>query len=162
MSERVAPRVHAWRIEEREYARHEERRGRRHAFERIDPARTALVVVDMVPFFVEQNDFCRGIVPNIDRLAATLRTAGGAVAWVVPGPSPTKKLDEERLGPDVAQAYARSGGGGPLRERVWPELEVTDQDHNAALYTIYRSFGDVRTTDDLVGLIRAMSGSPRL
>ncbi|WP_279345186.1 cysteine hydrolase [Streptomyces sp. HP-A2021] len=28
-----------------------------------------------------------------------------------------------------------------------------DQDHNAALHTIYRSFGDVRTTDEMLGLI---------
>lgn len=28
-----------------------------------------------------------------------------------------------------------------------------DQDHNATLYTIYRTFGDVRTTDDVVTLI---------
>jgi nicotinamidase-related amidase len=28
-----------------------------------------------------------------------------------------------------------------------------DQDHNATLYTIYRTFGDVRTTDEVVGLI---------
>ena len=52
---------HAWRIEEREYARQEQRRGRRHAYEHLDPARTALVVVDMVPFFVEEKPYCRGI-----------------------------------------------------------------------------------------------------
>ena len=28
-----------------------------------------------------------------------------------------------------------------------------DEDHNAALYTIYRTFGDVRTTDEVIGLI---------
>lgn len=33
------------RIEEREYARQEERRGRRHAYETLEPARAALVVV---------------------------------------------------------------------------------------------------------------------
>jgi hypothetical protein len=30
-----------------------------------------------------------------------------------------------------------------------------DQDHNATLYTVYRSFGDVRSTGDVVGLIGA-------
>ena len=29
-----------------------------------------------------------------------------------------------------------------------------DEDHNATLYTIYRTFGDVRTTDEVVDLIR--------
>jgi hypothetical protein len=28
-----------------------------------------------------------------------------------------------------------------------------DEDHNATLYTIYRTFGDVRATDEVVGLI---------
>jgi hypothetical protein len=40
--------LHDWRIEPREYARHEQRRGRRHGFESLDPARTALVVVDLI------------------------------------------------------------------------------------------------------------------
>ncbi len=55
--------LHAWRIPEREYERHEARRGRRFAYERIDPRRTALVVVDMVRFFVDG----QGIIPTITR-----------------------------------------------------------------------------------------------
>jgi hypothetical protein len=47
--------LHAWKIEDREYARHEERRGRQHAFETLEPRRTALVVIDMVPFFVSNS-----------------------------------------------------------------------------------------------------------
>jgi hypothetical protein len=27
------------------------------------------------------------------------------------------------------------------------------EDHNATLYTVYRTFGDVRTTDEVIGLI---------
>jgi hypothetical protein len=57
---------HDWRIEDREYRRHLERRGRRHAYQSITPRRTALVVVDMVPFFVEHGPYQRGIVPNIN------------------------------------------------------------------------------------------------
>lgn len=225
MSESVTPRVHAWHIEEREYSRHEQRRGRRHAFERIEPSRTALVVIDMVPFFVEEMEYCRGIVPNIVRLGDRLRNAGGTVAWVLPGPSATPTLDQEFLGPTVAEMYDRSGGEGPLRERLWHEFDVAekdilvektatsaffpgrsalpaaleargidtvlvtgavtnvccessardastlgyrvlmvadanaarrDQDHNATLYTVYRSFGDVRSTADVIGLIDAV------
>ncbi|WP_329242277.1 hypothetical protein OG417_43790 [Actinoallomurus sp. NBC_01490] len=29
------------------------------------------------------------------------------------------------------------------------------QDHNATLYTVYRSFGDVRPTSDLLDMIQA-------
>ncbi|MFF1798280.1 hypothetical protein ACFVXQ_29390 [Kitasatospora sp. NPDC058263] len=59
----------------REYARQERRRGRRHAYTRLDPARTALVVVDMVPFF--DGPYERGIIPQIEALAVALRRAGG-------------------------------------------------------------------------------------
>jgi hypothetical protein len=33
-----------------------------------------------------------------------------------------------------------------------------DQDHNAALYTIYRSYRDVRTTAEALGLIGPRPG----
>jgi ureidoacrylate peracid hydrolase len=216
-------RQHQWWIEPREYARHEARRGRRFAFTHLVPARTALVVIDMVPFFVSANPYCRGIVPNIGRLADALRTAGGTVAWVLPAAGERTPVRDEFFGPEVAETYRTSGGTGPLPQRLWPELTpcpadvlvekttasaffpghcplpellaergvdtvlisgtVTnvccessardasalglrvimvadanaarrDQDHNATLYTVYRSFGDVRPTADLLDLVR--------
>ena len=104
---------HEWRIEEREYRRHEQRRGRRHAFESLTARRTALVVVDMVPFFLEENPYARGIVPNIQRLAESLRAAGGTVAWVLPGTSAPSAVAVEFYGADVAERYRTSAGGGP-------------------------------------------------
>lgn len=114
--------THAWRIDEHEYARHESRRGRRHAFAQLDPARTALVAIDLVPFFVEENPYCRAILPNVARLATTLRRAGGTVAWVVPGEQEVTAVDEEFYGPDVAAAYRNPGN------RLWPGLEVAPGD----------------------------------
>jgi nicotinamidase-related amidase len=218
------PRVHAWHIEDREYARQESRRGRRHAFTTLVPARTALVVVDMVPFFVRENPYCRGIVPNIRRLAEGLRRAGGLVAWVLPSNGPPTAAATEFFGPSVAEMFAHSGGEGRLEDRLWTEFEVhptdlmvekanssaffpgscplplllaeraidtvlitgtvtnvccessardastlqfrvimvadgnaarRDQDHNATLYTVYRTFGDVRTTDEVLELLAA-------
>jgi nicotinamidase-related amidase len=218
------PRTHAWHIEDREYARQEERRGRRHAFERLDPRRTALVVIDMVPFFVSESGFCRAIVPNISRIAASLRAAGGTVAWVLPGAAEPSIMTIEFFGPEVAEMFRRSGGDGPPATRLWHEFEIhdgdilvektsasaffpgrcslpsvlasreidtvlitgtvtnvccessardastlgyrvimvadgnaarRDQDHNASLHTIYRTFGDVRATADVIDLIDA-------
>ncbi|GAB3147319.1 cysteine hydrolase [Micromonospora sonneratiae] len=217
-------RVHAWRIEDREYERQEARRGRRHAFTKLVPERTALVVVDMVPFFVEENEYTFGIVPNITRIASILRSAGGAIVWVLPGAGEPSPVGDEFFGPKIAEMFRRSGGEGPLRSRLWHEFEVSDEDllvektassaffpgssllpdllkargvntvvitgtvtnvccessardartlgyrvimvadansarrdedHNATLYTIYRTFGDVRTTDEVIDLIRA-------
>jgi nicotinamidase-related amidase len=216
--------THAWHIEEREYARQEQRRGRRHAFETLDPRRTALVVVDLVPFFVEEMPYARGIVPRVNRLASALRAAGGTVAWVLPGAGDPSGVSVEFFGPEVAAMYRASGGEGPLRERLWHELSVHDEDlvvektapsaffpgfsplpdllrsrdvetvlvtgavtnvccessardastlgyrvvmvadanaarrdldHNATLHTVYRTFGDVRPTDEVLALIAA-------
>jgi len=119
---------HAWFVEEREYARHEARRGRRHAFEHLDPRCTALVVVDVVPFFVRESAYVRGIVPRVERLASALRSAGGVVAWVVPGYAPPSAKDREFFGDEVAERYARSGGDGPPRSRVDPSLDVAPDD----------------------------------
>ena len=58
------------------------KRGRLHVFERFEPAKTALVVIDMQNFFVADVDTAKSICPNINRLAAAVRARGGCVAWV--------------------------------------------------------------------------------
>ncbi len=221
--------LHDWRIDAREYARQEDRRGRRHAYQHIVPERTALLVIDMVPFFLNELPYTRGIVPNISRLADVLRAAGGTVAWVVPTNSDPTPAYVEFYGERVATMYAASGGEGTLAERLWREFQVhegeilaeksatsaffpgrstlppmleareidtvlvtgtltniccestardastlglrvimvadanaarRDQDHNAALYNIYRSFGDVRPTEEVLDLIGAGAAVP--
>jgi nicotinamidase-related amidase len=216
--------LHAWRIEDREYARQEERRGKRHAFETLEPARTALVVIDMVPFFVRDSSYCLGIVPNISGIAAALRVAGGTVAWVVPAAADRLVVSEEFFGPESAAMFRRSGGDGPVAGRLWEGFEVhpsdllaektafsaffpgrcplpslldargittvlitgtvtnvccessardastlgyrvimvadanaamRDQDHNATLHTVYRSFGDVRPAAEVIAMIES-------
>ena len=62
----------------------EQRRGagRRHIFETIKAANTALLVIDMQNHFIEAVETARGIVPNINQIAAALRNAGGLVVWI--------------------------------------------------------------------------------
>lgn len=110
-----APRIHNWRIEPREYTRQESQRGRRFAYPNLDPRATALVVIDMVPFHVADNTYCRGIVPNINSLAEELRSAGGLVAWALPDTSPPSPSAIELFGPRTAETYSASGGSGPFR-----------------------------------------------
>ena len=119
---------HRWFIEEREYERHESRRGRRHAYTRLDPRRTALLVIDLVPFFVRESPYVRGIVPRVNTLADALRDAGGVVVWVVPGWTEPTVKDREFFGDEVADLYARSGGEGPPASRLAPGLAVATRD----------------------------------
>jgi ureidoacrylate peracid hydrolase len=64
------------------------RRGREHVYEDIDPAKTALVVVDMQNAFMLPGvahalcPMAEKIVPNINRLARVVRASGGAVVWI--------------------------------------------------------------------------------
>jgi ureidoacrylate peracid hydrolase len=63
------------------------RRGGLHPFAGLDPARTALVVVDLQNGFMAPGQpaeiaFAREIVPNVNRLATATRAAGGTVVWV--------------------------------------------------------------------------------
>jgi ureidoacrylate peracid hydrolase len=87
------------------------RRGRLHWFDQLEPARTALVTVDM------QSTFCapdgpaevpasRGIVPNINRLTAGLRR--------LKCPTEVRRRTIESLEPG--------------RQHVWPELETAADD----------------------------------
>lgn len=64
------------------------RRGREHIHDDIDPAKTALVVVDMQNAFMlpgVAHSLCleaQEIVPNINTLAQAVRESGGAVVWI--------------------------------------------------------------------------------
>lgn len=63
------------------------RRGRLHAFDRLEPGRTALVVIDMQEMFTRPGaprevPAAREIVPAIARAARGFRDRGATVAWV--------------------------------------------------------------------------------
>lgn len=216
------PKTHCREVEDCEIRRHVARRGRRHAFEDLDPRLTALVVIDLVPLFVTNSGYVRGVVQPVNEAAALLRSLGGTVAWVVPAPGSPSPLDEEFYGPTVAAIYGQSGGVGRVGDRLWHELAVeiddviveksgpsaffpghcslhdeltarqidsiliagtvanvccessvrdartlgyrvvmlgdanaapNDEMLNATLRTVYRSFGDVRSTGEIGGLL---------
>ena len=63
-------------------------RGRKHVFEEFDPAKAALLVIDMQNGFMMEEvghsvcTMARDIVPNINRLAEAARRTGGTVVWI--------------------------------------------------------------------------------
>lgn len=115
------------------------RRGRVHIFDKLDAKKTALVVIDM------QNAFCkeaapvevplsRNIVPNINRLAAALRDAGGDVVWIISefshhrGVSEWENFFTHIVASEVrdrTMAYMEPGAEGT---KLWHELTNNDED----------------------------------
>ena len=79
--------MHSYTVPESIRARVLRLQGKPFALDRIDAARTALVVVDMQNYYVaegypNESPNARAIVPNINRMAAALRAAGGRVVWI--------------------------------------------------------------------------------
>ncbi|MCU1359872.1 MAG: isochorismatase family protein [Ilumatobacteraceae bacterium] len=112
-------------------------RGRVHVVDRLDAARTALIVIDMQNFFVEPGQMlevpaARGIVGNINRLAAATRSAGGTVVWV------RMTLDHDELA--MWSVFLPVNGTAETRHqfeslehdkpahRLWPELQTRPDD----------------------------------
>lgn len=114
------------------------RRGKEHVFDDLDPARTALIVVDLQNGFMmpgvafAEIPEAREIVPNVNRLAAALRAAGGTVVWIVTTYEPA--VDREwstyyRLStPSNGAKRSAALTKGAKGHEIWPELEVKPGD----------------------------------
>lgn len=215
------------------------RRGRLHAFADLVPSQTALLVVDMQNAFLMDGvghnviPEAREIVPNINQLAAHLRTAGGLVVWIQMVATDEAIADwsvfhNELMTPEARAQRIASTRRGSVGCELWAGLDVqagdariektrysafiqgssdiegqlrsrgidtvlvtgtvtgvccestardammrnfraimvsdanaarTDEDHNAALVSFYVTFGDVLSTDEVLGAIAAGSGS---
>ena len=114
-----------------------QRRARLHAYERIDAAATALIVVDMQNYFMASGmpaccDVARDIVPNVNRLADALRCAGGTVVWIVTEALPGSANDWPNLyelGDDhVRDARMEKLAAGSDGHALWPALERMEPD----------------------------------
>lgn len=113
-----------------------QRRGRLHAFETIDPSKTALIVIDM------QNCFCaprsagevplaREIVPNINDLAKVLRRAGGLVAWVqmtVKSKADWPVFLDTLVSADIGENYLQGLLPGGEGQKLWSQMQAEPQD----------------------------------
>jgi ureidoacrylate peracid hydrolase len=79
--------MHSYTVPDSVRARVLRLQGKPFALDRIDAARTALLVIDMQNYYVaegypNESPNARAIVPNINRMAAALRAAGGRVVWI--------------------------------------------------------------------------------
>ena len=104
------------------------RRGRLHAFERLEPRRTALVVIDLDTATVGANDECRRVVPPVNELAAAVRASGGVVAWVLSRMPTMPSHFAAILGVDLATKYFNDGQANGNGTTLWHELHTSPQD----------------------------------
>jgi ureidoacrylate peracid hydrolase len=114
------------------------RRGREHVHDMLDPARTALVVVDMQNAFMLPGvahalcPMAEKIVPNINRLAQAVRMTGGTVIWI----KTTFKDDAlknwstyfEMVKPEQGARRVAALTAGSKGHELWAALDVRTDD----------------------------------
>ena len=113
-------------------------RGRAHVYEDFDPRRTAFVVVDMQNGFMMPGvahvlcPMAVEIVPNINRIAAAMRRAGGTVVWVIStfGEASLKNWPvlHEMAGPERTAVRIATLAEGSIGHRLWDGLETRPED----------------------------------
>lgn len=120
------------------------RRGTDHPHANIDPAKTALVVIDLQNGFMMEGvahalcETAKEIVPNVNRIAKTVREAGGKVFWV------QNTHDDECLDswsnmhamtpPAQVTKRTESMSEGSLGHQLWDALDVQDVDEKVLKY----------------------------
>ena len=129
--------MHKFQLAEDMVDRVTRRVGRPHAFDIISPKRTALVVIDMQNHFVKPGfpgevPLARDIVPNINRLAAGLRAAGGHVVWIKNSTNDTRdswsSFHETLMTPErMATRYASMTEGAEGHD-LWHLMDARPDD----------------------------------
>src|SRR5688500_9209658 len=114
------------------------RRGRVHLFDALEARRTALAVIDMQESFVAEGApsavaTAREIVPNINRLAAAMRAAGGVVAWVQAtytrqGPGYWPLFFDYMVTPERSGRILEALTDGNPGHALWHELDFREGD----------------------------------
>jgi ureidoacrylate peracid hydrolase len=115
------------------------RRRRYHLFDRLDPKKTALVVVDMQSAFVEPGSpaevpASRGVIGAINGLADALRKLGGTVIWVTHANIHTGNgsdwamFFENFVAADVRQRTIESLAPTAPGQKVWRDMRVDPVD----------------------------------
>ena len=135
-----------------------ERHGTAHPYADLDPARTALVVVDMQNGFMVEgvaHALCRTaveIVPNVNRLAAAVRRTGGRVVWIRNTYDPTWLTMQAKVRAEKVAKRIESMTEGSIGHQLYPELDVKPGD---TIVQKYRFSAFLPELSDLAVRLRA-------
>lgn len=128
---------HTYAIPAEYVARSRQRQGWTHSVIDLDGRSTALVVVDMQRYFMEESfagacPVAQEIVPNVNRLAEAVRAAGGMVVWLQMRADPISDVRwtslRERYSDDSARARWNQLHPEAAGFELWPGLDVREPD----------------------------------
>jgi len=113
-------------------------RGREHVFETLEPSKTALIVIDMQNGFMMEgvaHALCEQaveIVPNVNRLAQTVRRTGGTVVWVQNAATPESaqswSVRDDMDGPERTARRTAAMAPGTKGYELWASLDLKQDD----------------------------------
>ncbi|MEE2998343.1 MAG: isochorismatase family cysteine hydrolase [Pseudomonadota bacterium] len=111
------------------------KRGKLYVFDKFDPTKTALVVIDMQNFFVAEVETAISICPNINHLADAVRSKGGVVAWVqltvaneIDGPSNWPIYHDYFFTSEKMKAHKNGLTNGSEGHAMFADLVIKDED----------------------------------
>jgi ureidoacrylate peracid hydrolase len=115
------------------------RRGRYHLFDRLEPAKTAIIIIDMQSTFCEPGapaevPASRGIIDNINRFNDELRRLGARIIWVnhanmhSESKSDWGQFFDRFVADEVRQKTIESLAPEAIGQKVWRELTVDPRD----------------------------------
>ncbi|OYU49238.1 MAG: hypothetical protein CFE31_07685 [Rhizobiales bacterium PAR1] len=115
------------------------RRGKEHVYADLDPAKTALIVVDLQNGFMVEgiaHALCETaveIVPNVNRIAGAVRRTGGKVFWIrnthdAECLTSWSHFHEDLTRPERRAKRVESMSEGKLGHQLHPDLVVMPED----------------------------------
>ena len=134
--------------------------GRAHPFDVLDPAKTAFVVIDMQNYFMHPDyqgevPLAREIVPDVNRLAAAVREAGGHVVWVKNATNDTREswsvFQDWLMTPERRDRRYATMDTAHEGHALWPLLDAKPQD---AQIVKKRFSAFIQGSSDIVAYLR--------
>lgn len=140
-----------------------QRRGRFEIFDSLDPARTALLVIDMQKAFTDPGapvevPLARAIIPNINRLARGARSCGIPVYWIAmtawerDGTTSWPVFYENFASPDFARKHLAALRSGARLHAIADGLHVATGE---PIVEKLRFSAFIQGSSDLDGLLKA-------
>jgi ureidoacrylate peracid hydrolase len=119
-------------------ARSRRARGRDHILEKINPARTAHIIVDLQNGFMADGalvevSIAREMIPNVNRISAAIRNAGGLNVFLRytydnSEPQPWVTWYQTYMTREMSAAFSDAFSRGAEPWQLWPLLEVEQSD----------------------------------